>query len=409
MSNKEQAVLCCRWVDKNLEAMKECKVMRDALDVVQEITKLVKKSPRRDSTLHAIKESMGSDDPGIRVLCPTRWTVRADALHSIFCNYEALVQLWEESLDFVRETEMRARIMSVRSYMETFDFFFGISLGELVLRHSDNLSRTLQSPRLSAAEGQKIIKMTVQTLESLRKEDKFDLFWTKVVKKSSDLGVQDPQVPRRRKAPRRYEIGESEGDFIGDVKIHYRVIYYGALDSVVSSIKDRFQQPGYQMYCRLESLLLKAANKEEYEDDLEFVCHFYGNDLDQALLDSQLGIMTTSLPAVKSKYDLFDLLEYLRGLSDGQKELLSQVCKLASLILVMPATNSVSERSFSTLRFVKNYLRSTMKQSRLNNIMILKVHSDRTDTLNLIEIGNEFVENSEHRVNLFGKFLESDI
>ncbi len=61
--------------------------------------------------------------------------------------------------------------------------FFCISLGELVLRHSDNLSRTLQSPRLSAAEAQKVVKMTVKTLESLHKEDKFDLFWTKVDKK----------------------------------------------------------------------------------------------------------------------------------------------------------------------------------------------------------------------------------
>ncbi len=216
------------------DSVKECKVMRDSLDVVQEITKLVKKSPRHDSTLQAIKVSMGSDSPGVRVLCPTRWTVRADALHSIACNYEALLQLWDESLDFVQETNMRTRIMGVRSYMETFNFFFGISLGELVLRHSDNLSRTLQSPRLSAAEAQKFVKMTVKTLE---REDKFDLFWTKVVKKSTDLGIQDPQLSRRRKAPRRYEIVESEGDFIGDVKIQYRVIYYGVLDCVVSSIK----------------------------------------------------------------------------------------------------------------------------------------------------------------------------
>ncbi len=50
-----------------------------------------------------------------------------------------------------------------------------------------------------------------------------------------------------------------------------------------------------------------------------------------------------------------------------------------------------------------------MKQLRLNNVMILKVHSDRVDTLNLIEIGNEFVEGSEHRENVFGKFVESDL
>ncbi len=51
------------------------------------------------------------------------------------------------------------------------------------MRHSDNLSRTLQSPRLSAAEAQKVVKMTIKTLESLRKEDKFDLFGQKLSKK----------------------------------------------------------------------------------------------------------------------------------------------------------------------------------------------------------------------------------
>ena len=57
--------------------------MRDALDTAYEIVKLVKKSPRRDATLQKIKQEMPESSPGIRVLCPTRWTVRADALRSI--------------------------------------------------------------------------------------------------------------------------------------------------------------------------------------------------------------------------------------------------------------------------------------------------------------------------------------
>ena len=40
--------------------------------------------------------------------------------------------------------------------------------------------------------------------------------------------------------------------------------------------------------------------------------------------------------------------------------------KVAKLILVMPATNAVSERSFSTLRRLKTWLRSTMNQDKLN-------------------------------------------
>ena len=88
---------------------------------------------------------------------------------------------------------------------------------------------------------------------------------------------------------------------------------------------------------------------------------------------------------------------------------MSQVCKLASLILVMPATNASSERSFSSLRRVKTYLRATMTQSRLNNIMMLHIHKECTDQLNLIDLGNAFVRNSHHRETLFGKFLPNDL
>lgn len=114
--------------------------MRDALDTAYEIVKLVKKSPRRDATLQKIKQEMPESSPGIRVLCPTRWTVRADALQSIISNYEVLQRLWLESLDFVKETEMKCRIQGVASCMKTFNFFFGTALGELLLKHSDNLS-----------------------------------------------------------------------------------------------------------------------------------------------------------------------------------------------------------------------------------------------------------------------------
>ena len=61
------------------------------------------------------------------------------------------------------------------------------------------------------------------------------------------------------------------------------------------------------------------------------------------------------------------------------------------IVLVMPATNAVSKRSFRALRRVKSYLRLTMIQRRLSNIMVLHVHKDQTDQLSLIEVANEFV------------------
>lgn len=74
------------------------------------------------------------------------------------------------------------------------------------------------------------------------------------------------------------------------------------------------------------------------------------------------------------------------------------------LLLVMPATNATSERSFSALRMVKNYLRSTMTQSRLNNLMILHVYKDQTDCLSLSSVAQEFVDNNHVRHRIFGSF-----
>ena len=49
-----------------------------------------------------------------------------------------------------------------------------------------------------------------------------------------------------------------------------------------------------------------------------------------------------------------------------------------------------------------------MLQSRLNHIMMLNVHNDRTDNLNLIDVANDFVHSSSHRLELFDRFQESD-
>ena len=132
---------------------------------------------------------------------------------------------------------------------------------------------------------------------------------------------------------------------------------------------------------------MKAANKQDYEEDFDFVTRLYGEDFCKEQLKVQLDIMATNLPPETNGYDLTSLLKQLKGMSDAQRSLLFQVCRLTSLILVMPATNAVSERSFSTLRRIKTYLRSTMSQLRLNSVMTLPIYKNLTDKLNLLEIG----------------------
>ena len=349
----------CYGHSLNLACMytiKSSKVMQEALDITAEITKLVKLSPRRGTIFQRLKDELAPLDPGIRVLCPTRWTVKAEALKSIVDNFEVLQHLWEESLEYVKESEMRARILGVSDRMMKFDFFFGAILGETVLSHSDNLSRTLQKGDISASEGQGVAEMTVTCLKTLRTDDNFAPFWSKVTKKATQLNIDEPALPRKRKRTVRYESGNAAPEFHTSIEGYYRQAYFEVLDVICSTIEDRFRQPGYQIYSNLEQLLLKAVCKENYSSEFDFVTKFYGPDLNVHALEMQLQIFATNFIMEGKKTSIKDILKYLRNISSAQRALLSEICIIAKLILVMPATNAVSERSFSALRRVKTYL-----------------------------------------------------
>ena len=103
-----------------------------------------------------------------------------------------------------------------------------------------------------------------------------------------------------------------------------------------------------------------------------------------------------------------DVCFYFQRLSAFEKSLLSQAVVLLKFLIVMPATNAISERSFSAHRRLKNYMRSTMSQERLNHLLVLHTHKDYTDSLELIAVTIEFVSFSEHRIQIIGNFTEDD-
>ena len=69
---------------------------------------------------------------------------------------------------------------------------------------------------------------------------------------------------------------------------------------------------------------------------------------------------------------------------------MGEVIKLVKLLMVILATNTSSERAFSTLKYIKNYLRTTMFQERLNNLMVLYVYKERLDYMDLTSIAQDF-------------------
>ncbi len=145
------------------DSIKSVRCLKRVFEVAYEMRKLIKKSPKQNTRLDEIKKESKNDSKGIYALCPTRWTVHGEALESILNNYVELMNLWDLSIDTLHDTEMKARIRVVQVNMPTFDFVYGCCLGILLLKQTDNLSRTLQDSKISAAEGNVIAQDFIMT------------------------------------------------------------------------------------------------------------------------------------------------------------------------------------------------------------------------------------------------------
>ena len=390
-------------------AMKLSKVCRDALDTAFEVSKLIRFSPKRNYALDCIKAENSAEEEsgpshGIRSFCPTRWTVRGDAIESILDNYDDLKRLWQECLETRLQPDIKGRIIGVQTQMSNFNTLFGLHMSKKILKITDNLSRTLQKHTMSAAEGQAIAKLTVRTLKTMRNDESFALFFDLVNRFCELTGTDPPVLPRKRRAPQRLEVGSAEGSHSATVEDHYRRQYYEVIDIAISSITGRFDQPGYRMYRNLECLLVSAANGQECDQFFESVTGLYKDDFDRSLLSAQLQNLRTCFIDSGKSVSLGECVAFLRDLSLPQKSFFSEVCLLARLIIVMPASNAVSERSFSAMRRLKTYLRCTMRQSRLNHLLLLNLNQEKVDQLDIDAIGDEFIRGSEHRLRQFGKF-----
>ena len=77
---------------------------------------------------------------------------------------------------------------------------------------------------------------------------------------------------------------------------------------------------------------------------------------------------------------------------EGSLSLYPNVNIALTIFLCLMVTNCTGERSFSVLKRIKNYLRSTQTQDRLNDVTLLNIEGELTMALNCDDIINEFAE-----------------
>jgi hypothetical protein len=136
----------------------ECSLIRDTLGLVSEIYSFICKSPKHDACFDVIKQSITPKAPGLRLLCPTRWTVRAAALNSISENYETLLATFEDISDTCSD-EFGVRASGLLTQMTKFDTFFAIRFGYMVFAKTENLATALQTKSVTIGEALTLAKV----------------------------------------------------------------------------------------------------------------------------------------------------------------------------------------------------------------------------------------------------------
>ena len=89
---------------------------------------------------------------------------------------------------------------------------------------------------------------------------------------------------------------------------------------------------------------------------------------------------------------LSEMVALFQKLDTIKKMLVAEVIKMVKLILVMPASNAVRERSFLSVKRIKTYLHSTITNNWLNHLLILHTHKLFTDRHDLMKVADKIAK-----------------
>lgn len=94
-------------------------------------------------------------------------------------------------------------------------------------------------------------------------------------------------------------------------------------------------------------------------------------------------------------------IDILNGiLSDGVENLVPNIVVAYRIFLTAPVSVASGERSFSKLKLIKNYLRNSMSQNRLNGLAIISIENEVANSIGYDDIIEEFATSKARKKNI---------
>jgi hypothetical protein len=120
------------------------------------------------------------------------------------------------------------------------------------------------------------------------------------------------------------------------------------------------------------------------------------SDIDGKELHMELKFLQEFIP--KGDMGPLDILKFVKRMSCFPNALVAY-----RILLTIPVTVASAERSFSKLKLLKTYMRSTMTQERLNGLATIAIENDVLEKIKYEDIIEYFISKNARRMMLFNR------
>lgn len=335
----------------------------------------------------------------VKPLSDTRWESRIDALKPIRYQlgsiYDALMEIYEDArLNNSSGNISRLEAKALANSICKFKFMVSLVTWYNILNEVNVTSKILQKENCTIDCATNQLQVTKNYLLKCRSDNEFEqvLIDAADIAKELETEVKFEPIECRRRHKRQF-LYENPDEAPQDPKQKFKVeFYYTILDIAIQSIEERFQQ--LKQHNILFGFLYDIAsiNKRTSADILDnckclekSLTYKNNKDIDAHDLFNELQILARRLPRSMSPSDV---LIYI--VQQHLEDCVPNVVVSLRILLTLPVSVASGERSFSKLKLIKTYLRSTMSQNRLVDLATISIESEFASSLELKPLVDTF-------------------